>query len=1027
MSQSGSFGGSDSAGTVETLTGNAGGAVGPDLLGDISIAGAGAITVTGTPGTNSFEITTSAAIGDFVTDAGTANPALGALNILGGTNLNSAGAGSTVTVNLDDAITLTTVNASTLNTNVAAAAINIAGTNFAGVGTDANIDINISAKGTGHVIINDLQLTTDLAVTEGGTGASTFTDHGIIVGQAAAAMVALAVGATGEMIIGNTGADPSWSATGTLTTMNATTFDTNVAAAAVTLSATSLIADGTDADISINITAKGTGQVIIDDLQLTTDLAVTEGGTGASTLLDHGVLIGSGTAAVEGLTVGTNGQLLIGAAGADPAFATMTSSSDVLTFTAGANTLEIVPSEALLHATGFATWGGAGNYYDDTTLGEFEVLRAGTGYIKGVLTAWAGAQTVTGMTAGNTYYIYMDDTGTIGKTTSGALATFEDYIVLFECLRDSTGTNIQYTVKENHPYDFDPTISLYLHEVIGTVIANGDLGANITLNGTQKIEIVGADELSDHGLYTDIPDSASTGVVFNQMYTDGSGKWATYQSSDTFNGYWNSAGTATAPTGNKYSAYVLYVSKDDLTTTTPTYWAVLDDQEYANLAAAQVSVTAGTLSYSTNELNKLEFAQLGYIIYKQSTSEIIDVIIAKSTLKEAVSGGAGSSEAALVSTVVTNFNGILSASDTTVQVALDTIDDWGASTTDHAVLIGNGVGTAIGSVGVGTNGQVLVGATGADPAFATVTSTGGTISFTLGANTLNLEAGGTTAASFVTDSGTATPALGAVNVLGGTNISTGGATDTITINLDSAITLTTVNATTFDTNVAAAGVTLAGTSLLADGTDLNIDINITAKGTGQVIIDDLQLTTDLAITEGGTGASTFTDHGILIGSGTDAITALGVATNGQLVIGYTGADPVIASVTSTGGTVTITPGAGTLNIESSAGVLWTEVTSGTQAMAVNSGYIANFGTLVTATLPSTAALGSVFEITGKGAGGWRIAQNASQTIYFGDTATTTGATGYLEFTDDRDTIKLVCVTANTDFNVVSSIGNITVY
>ena len=50
--------------------------------------------------------------------------------------------------------------------------------------------------------------------------------------------------------------------------------------------------------------------------------------------------------------------------------------------------------------------------------------------------------------------------------------------------------------------------------------------------------------------------------------------------------------------------------------------------------------------------------------------------------------------------------------------------------------------------------------------------------------------------------------------------------------------------------------------------------------------------TDLVVADGGTGASTLTDHGILLGSGTAAITPLGVATNGQLPIGSTGADPV---------------------------------------------------------------------------------------------------------------------------------------
>jgi hypothetical protein len=53
------------------------------------------------------------------------------------------------------------------------------------------------------------------------------------------------------------------------------------------------------------------------------------------------------------------------------------------------------------------------------------------------------------------------------------------------------------------------------------------------------------------------------------------------------------------------------------------------------------------------------------------------------------------------------------------------------------------------------------------------------------------------------------------------------------------VTVTTfVNATTFDTNVAAAGVTLVGTTLSADGTDTNIDINVTPKGTGAVNMSD---------------------------------------------------------------------------------------------------------------------------------------------------------------------------------------------
>ena len=69
----------------------------------------------------------------------------------------------------------------------------------------------------------------------------------------------------------------------------------------------------------------------------------------------------------------------------------------------------------------------------------------------------------------------------------------------------------------------------------------------------------------------------------------------------------------------------------------------------------------------------------------------------------------------------------------------------------------------------------------------------------------------------------------------------------------------------------------------------------------------------LGVDQGGTGASTLTDHGVLLGSGTDPITALGVMTNGQLVIGKTGADPVVASITDGEG-IDTTAGAGTLTI-----------------------------------------------------------------------------------------------------------------
>ena len=50
--------------------------------------------------------------------------------------------------------------------------------------------------------------------------------------------------------------------------------------------------------------------------------------------------------------------------------------------------------------------------------------------------------------------------------------------------------------------------------------------------------------------------------------------------------------------------------------------------------------------------------------------------------------------------------------------------------------------------------------------------------------------------------------------------------------------------------------------------------------------------TDIAVSHGGTGVSTFTDGGVLLGSGTGAITAMAVLTDGQMIVGDGTTDPV---------------------------------------------------------------------------------------------------------------------------------------
>lgn len=166
-----------------------------------------------------------------------------------------------------------------------------------------------------------------------------------------------------------------------------------------------------------------------------------------------------------------------------------------------------------------------------------------------------------------------------------------------------------------------------------------------------------------------------------------------------------------------------------------------------------------------------------------------------------------------------------------------------------------------------------------------------------------------------------------------------------------------------------------------------------------------QLLCDISTGGGGGGGVSVSDEGVQV-----------VATASNL--NFVG-DGVTAS-DGGGGVATITiPGGG------SGGLSWTVVTAATEAMAVNNGYIENRATLVTLTLPATAAVGDVIRVTGIGAGGWSIAQNAGQTIHFGAVDTTTGAGGSLSSTDERDSVEMICVVADTDWNVLSAVGNLT--
>lgn len=171
---------------------------------------------------------------------------------------------------------------------------------------------------------------------------------------------------------------------------------------------------------------------------------------------------------------------------------------------------------------------------------------------------------------------------------------------------------------------------------------------------------------------------------------------------------------------------------------------------------------------------------------------------------------------------------------------------------------------------------------------------------------------------------------------------------------------------------------------------------------------------------------TLTQHAMLVGSSSNGITST-LLTNGQLLIGNTGADPTAAVLTAGTG-IKITNAAGSITVAGvGSGLTWTVVTGTAQAAAVNNGYIANNVGQVVVTLPGVSAVGDIVSVTGiNNATGWKIAQNAGNQIFFGTSTTTSGTGGSLTSTATRDAVQLVCITTNGNWQVLSSIGNITV-
>ena len=214
----------------------------------------------------------------------------------------------------------------------------------------------------------------------------------------------------------------------------------------------------------------------------------------------------------------------------------------------------------------------------------------------------------------------------------------------------------------------------------------------------------------------------------------------------------------------------------------------------------------------------------------------------------------------------------------------------------------------------GSDGQLLISSSVGVPTWANITSLGGTIAITNGHHTINLETNTDVAITYNADAGSATPAAGALTLAGGTGITTSGAGSTVTFNLTSPVTV--AHGGTSSTSLTQYNV-LVGNNTSAIST-------IAPSATSGVPLISQGAASNPAygtavVAGGGTGATTLTSHGVLVGAGTSAVSGLTAGTNGQVLIGSTGANPAFSTLTSSDGSVTFTTGAHTLDLKATGG------------------------------------------------------------------------------------------------------------
>jgi len=260
----------------------------------------------------------------FDTNAGIVMPVAGIVNVLGGTNINTAGSGNTITVNLNETLSFTSLTT----------------TGSVTVGGGLTVDSG-GATITGTVTLPGLGAGVVQSSSSGIISSSNGTNGQVLIGGGTAPEWANITSTGATVTITNGPNSINLEATGTagVTSLAGNTGTATPLAGVINvIGGTNITTTGVSHTLTINLSGTPTFTSITTG-SVTTTGNLTVGGSLTISGLGAGV-VQSNSSGVISSSNGTNGQVLIGG-GAAPVWANLTSTGATVTITNGPNTINL--------------------------------------------------------------------------------------------------------------------------------------------------------------------------------------------------------------------------------------------------------------------------------------------------------------------------------------------------------------------------------------------------------------------------------------------------------------------------------------------------------------------------------------------------------------------------------------------------------------------------------------------------------------------------------------------------------------